>query len=92
MIRAGSILARMKAGAVRFDKESDWYADFENELLRFPRAVHDDQVDAWAHMGQLLDKMREGPSESELLMLHYEEELEDLGEDSIDNRNAVTGY
>ncbi|CAB4241276.1 Archaeophage PsiM2, terminase large subunit [uncultured Caudovirales phage] len=92
MIRAGSILARMKAGAVRFDKESDWYADFENELLRFPRAIHDDQVDAWAHMGQLLDKMREGPSEADLLLLHYEEEMEELGEDSIDNRNAVTGY
>ena len=46
--RAGSIQARMRAGAVRFDKEADWFQPFEEELLRFPRDKHDDQVDAWA--------------------------------------------
>ncbi len=35
-----------------------WQADFESELLRFPTAVHDDQVDALGLIGQLLDSIR----------------------------------
>ena len=46
MVRARSIQARMRAGAVRFDKEAEWYQNFEDELMRFPRDKHDDQVDA----------------------------------------------
>jgi phage terminase large subunit-like protein len=34
-----------------------WKAEFESELLRFPAAVHDDQVDALGLIGQLLDHM-----------------------------------
>jgi hypothetical protein len=34
-----------------------WYEDFRSELLAFPTARHDDQVDALGLIGQLLDKM-----------------------------------
>ena len=45
-MRAKSIQARMRAGAVKFDKNGDWYDTLESEMLRFPRDKHDDQVDA----------------------------------------------
>lgn len=55
-IRAGSMQARMKAGACRFDHETDWFGAYQDELLRFQpskQAQTDDQVDgsAWLHVG-----------------------------------------
>jgi len=35
-----------------------WLGEFEHELLRFPSAVHDDQVDALGLIGQLLDHIQ----------------------------------
>lgn len=35
--RSYSFQARLRAGAVKFDKEAEWYYDYENELCRFPR-------------------------------------------------------
>lgn len=35
--RSYSIQGRMRVGAVRFDKEADWYQDLEDEMTRFPR-------------------------------------------------------
>ena len=37
-----------------------WFADFRSELLSFPAGKHDDQVDALALAGQLLDMMVPG--------------------------------
>ena len=37
---------RFEAGKILLPKEAPWLADFENELLAFPNARHDDQVDA----------------------------------------------
>ena len=34
-----------------------WCEPFENELLRFPTARHDDQVDSLGLIGQLLDEI-----------------------------------
>jgi predicted phage terminase large subunit-like protein len=72
LTRARSIQARMRSGACRFDKDTDWYQGFEDELLRFPRDKHDDQVDAWAYLGLMLDKMWEAPTEKEIEAEEYE--------------------
>ena len=88
--RARSMQARMRAGAVKFDSEADWYAPFEDELLKFPRDKHDDQVDAWAYMGMLLDKMWEAPSNHEVEDEEYEAFLKTDNADS--GRSVVTGY
>jgi predicted phage terminase large subunit-like protein len=88
--RARSIQARMRANACKFDKEAEWYQTFEEELMRFPRDRHDDQVDAWAYMGLMIDRMAEAntPEEDE-----EEEYLASLQEDSLDiGRNRTTGY
>jgi predicted phage terminase large subunit-like protein len=71
-VRAQSIRARMSMGGLYVKSGSAWLMDFEHELLRFPAAVHDDQVDALGLIGQLLDHIQ-APVSS------VEDELIDLG-------------
>lgn len=89
--RARSIQARMRAGSVKFDKDADWYPAFEDELSRFPRDKNDDQVDAFAYLGLLLDKLIEAPTARDLAEEEYEDEFNESGL-SYAGRNAVTGY
>jgi predicted phage terminase large subunit-like protein len=89
--RARSMQARMRAGAVKFDMTQDWYQSFEDELLRFPRDRHDDQVDAWAYIGLLLDQMQTAMTQNELEEEEYRLALHDYGYDQ-QGRNEVTGY
>jgi predicted phage terminase large subunit-like protein len=56
----------MRAGAVRFNKEANWYAPLVDEMLVFPRGQHDDQVDALAYIGLALDKVIVAPTKEEL--------------------------
>lgn len=91
LTRARSIQARMRSGACRFDKEAEWYQAFEDQLLRFPRDKHDDQVDAWAYLGLMLDRMWEAPTEKEA----EEEEYRTYMSDSLDvdsGRSSICGY
>jgi predicted phage terminase large subunit-like protein len=89
--RARSIQARMRAGAVKFDKQAEWYGGLESEMMRFPRDRHDDQVDAIAYLGIILDKMSEGRTEEEIAEEEYEEEYENAGFND-QGRSATTGY
>ena len=88
--RARSMQARMRAGACKFDKEAEWYSTFEEELMRFPRDRHDDQVDAWAYMGLMLDKMQEASTPQEL----EEEEWDAFKHENEEQvgRSIYTGY
>jgi predicted phage terminase large subunit-like protein len=91
--RARSIQARMRIGSVKFNKQEDWYGVFEEELLRFPRDRHDDQVDAMSYMGLVLDKFIVAPTKEE----EDEEEMEDLLREAHENesgsgRCVSTGY
>lgn len=52
--RARPIQGRMRQGMVLLPKDAPWLASFESELLSFPSGVHDDQVDAFAWIGQML--------------------------------------
>jgi predicted phage terminase large subunit-like protein len=54
-VRAQSIRGRMSMKGLFVPADAPWRADFESELLRFPAAAHDDQVDALGLVGQLLD-------------------------------------
>lgn len=89
--RARSIQARMRAGAVKFDKNADWYQTLEDECVRFPRDKHDDQVDALAYLGQMIDKMVEAPTIQEIRDIEYNDEYARSGLFES-GRNAVTGY
>jgi len=89
--RARSIQARMRAGAVKFDKGADWYPVLEHEVLQFPRGKHDDQVDGLSYLGLIIDKMFEGRTTDEIVDEEYTEDLEDSDLGS-QGRCATTGY
>lgn len=90
MQRARNIQARMRARSVLFDKGADWYPDLEDEMLRFPRSKHDDQVDAMAYLGMLLDRMVEAPTREEEEEEEYDAEYK--RDFTAPTRNAWTGY
>ena len=91
LTRARSVQARMRSGACRFDKDAEWYQNFEDELIRFPRDKHDDQVDAWAYLGLMLDRMWEAPTEKELEEEEYEAyKAENNG--AYQGRSVTCGY
>jgi predicted phage terminase large subunit-like protein len=92
-MRARSIQAMHKAGAIRYDKESSWWPAFEAELLMVadsgPRGRHDDQFDAFAYLGLTIDQHWEAQSDEEI----EDEEYEQVFEDYHDlGRDVHTGY
>jgi len=89
--RARSIQARMRAHGVKFDVEEDWFPAFEDECLTFPRGKNDDQVDAFAYLGLMLDLLIEAPSKEEMDDEEYEDEYERSGFNN-QGRSATTGY
>ena len=89
--RARSIQARMRAGQVKFDKDADWWDVFFDECLSFPRAKHDDVVDALAYQGILIDHMSEGMTKEELDEEEYEETYKNSGYADL-GRDTCTGY
>jgi predicted phage terminase large subunit-like protein len=89
--RARVIQARMRAKTVKFDKKSDWYPLLEEELVIFPRGRHDDQVDALAWLGMLLDYITEAPTQEEIEEEEYNDELQRSGF-NLSGRSAITGY
>jgi predicted phage terminase large subunit-like protein len=89
--RAASFQARCRAQGVRFDKDAPWYLPLEMEMLSFPRAIHDDQVDALGWLGIGLDEMTEHPSVEEVDEEEYHEARRSA-EVEMGGRSAVTGY
>ena len=89
--RARSIQARMRAGGVKFDKSQEWYPALEDELMKFPRDKHDDQVDAMAYLGMIVDKMVQGMTKEEIEEDEWETFLKESNHVS-DGRCASTGY
>jgi predicted phage terminase large subunit-like protein len=55
--KAQAIQGRMAMGMVLFPKKASWYQDARDELLSFPRARHDDFVDALSAIGRGLGVM-----------------------------------
>jgi predicted phage terminase large subunit-like protein len=89
--RARPLQARVKARAVKFDKSADWWADMEDELLKFPRGRHDDQVDATSYMMLAVHKMAEANTPEEDADEEYEDERSGSGANE-QGRNDTTGY
>lgn len=95
--RGRSYQRRMRAGQCRFDKKAEWYADFEQENLRFTGAAQatlDDQFDAAALLSRGFDDLAQVEPED-----FYDEEDWELDRGfynrpkaAADGRSAVTGY
>lgn len=61
--KAQSIAGRMSMGMVMFPRFAGWLEDAREELLKFPRASHDDFVDALSHLGLGLGVLTKAPAE-----------------------------
>jgi predicted phage terminase large subunit-like protein len=55
--KARAFQGMLELGRVRLPKLADWRDALETELLRFPMAAHDDQVDALSLIGRSVDKL-----------------------------------
>lgn len=91
--RGRSIQAMMKAGGVKFDKDNDWYADLESELMTItpagPKGRHDDFFDAFAYIGLTVNLYHEARTPAEVEEDEWEEEIHiNFGYGA----SAVTGY
>jgi predicted phage terminase large subunit-like protein len=53
LARARPLQGRMQQGMVSFSAGAAWFDSLQAEMLRFPAAAHDDQVDSMAWMTQL---------------------------------------
>lgn len=91
IMRARSIQGRVRARTVKVDKEADWFPTFEDELTKFPRTRNDDQVDAFAYLGLLLDRIIEAPTQEEQEEEEYFDELHGSGISDY-GRSRITGY
>lgn len=87
--RARSFQARFKAGGVKFDKSAPWYNELEEEMVRFPKARHDDQVDALSWLGLIVDQVHEADSPEEEAEYEYQQAKSHY---TSDGRSTVTGY
>jgi hypothetical protein len=80
----------MRAGASRFNTEATWYNALEDEMVRFPKDRHDDQVDALSWIGLTLDIQSNAPTPEEQLEDEYEEEFGSYTQN--DGRSLTCGY
>lgn len=82
MARARAFNYRMKAGGVKFDMNAHWFPVLQEEMLRFDKAPHDDQVDALAYIGEAINEIHE-----------YEQNDDDQFRPPMrQGRNRTTGY
>ena len=87
--RARSFQARLRGGGVKFDKGAAWYPDYEDELVRFPKSRHDDQVDASSWLGLVIDQVHNA---STLQEMEEEDYMTMMKESQEDGRSSVCGY
>jgi predicted phage terminase large subunit-like protein len=87
--RARSLQARMRSGGIRYNTTASWYPSLEDEMARFPKDRHDDQVDALSWIGLVVDRVLEAPTIEEQEDEDYNEML---AEEAFGGRSTITGY
>jgi predicted phage terminase large subunit-like protein len=87
--RARGIQARLRAGSVKFNKEASWYPELEDEFCRFPKARHDDQVDALAWVGLTIDSVQHANTPEEENEAEYQSLIREYADDG---RDTICGY
>ncbi len=89
--RSRSMQARCRAGKVYVDMDSEWAADFIEELIRYPKHPFKDQFDTLGWLGLALDEMVPARTDDEYEDDQYEQMFETHSE-GFDGRDAMTGY
>lgn len=54
-VRIKTLQPRFKTGTIWFEENSDYLPELENELLTFPKGLHDDLIDALAYADQIIE-------------------------------------
>jgi len=91
--RGRPLQKRMRGGGCRFDMKADWYAAYENELIRFTGqsdAVADDQFDSTATLAMGLENMAD--VEDDDFLDDDEIEMNNNDPRRLVGRSQVTGY
>jgi predicted phage terminase large subunit-like protein len=91
-VRARPIQKLIRAGKVQFDQDAEWWPELQQELIHFPRGKYNDQVDALAWLGFMIDKMAYVPTKKEIEEELYEEEKEELQDPIEIGMNWITHY
>jgi len=96
-VRGRFLQKRMRARGMRFNKESYWYAGYENELRRFTgdsEAVLDDQFDSTSILCRGLEEKRSDLEDEDFLTESEEEYLyqSQALRKIASGRNTITGY
>lgn len=91
-VRGRSIQGRTQVHGVKFNKKTDWYTQFEQECLQFPKSKWDDQVDAFGLLGMALDKFQQARTEQERDFDDYMDEVRRDSDLLEQGRNSTTGY
>jgi hypothetical protein len=105
-VRGRSFQKRMKAGTMRFDRESEWFEPYKEECLRFTgvaQARLDDQFDSSATLCIGLDRLPPMTDEDLVDSQVQEEDPDEVeveersyyaqhGGFQVDGRSRVTGY
>jgi len=93
-VRGRSLQKRMRARGCRFNKDAEWYEDYEAELLRFTgdsEAILDDQFDSSALLSRgfenLVVEEDDSLSEEEEEFIHMSGRLK-----GGEGRSQITGY
>ena len=84
--RASAFQGMMKAGAVYFDHEADWFPVVYQEMTRFPKGKNDDIVDSLGYIGLTLEDIAPAVSQDEFEDSFYNQEPIYPG------RSQLTGY
>tara|TARA_R110000787_G_scaffold137573_8_gene251205 strand:- start:651 stop:2213 length:1563 start_codon:yes stop_codon:yes gene_type:complete len=58
ILRTSAIAGMVNEGRVLLPRSADWLGEFEHEIVRFPAAEHDDQVDAFSLLGRMIGKIK----------------------------------
>jgi len=77
--RARAIQGRMRQGMVYFPEYEQWYEGLQDEMLRFPDGKNDDQVDALAWIGKMMEMFVPIPPPREEKKKSWRDKLSALG-------------
>jgi predicted phage terminase large subunit-like protein len=87
-LRARPIQGRMRQGKVYIRRDAPWTDTFVTELLRFPGASKDDQVDALAWIGQMMNNVQYIPPPTTEIA-SWRERLESYGDHGLVTTNPA---
>ena len=75
LVRARPLQARMQQGLVAFPVDAPWFMTAQNEMLRFPAGKHDDIVDCFAWMAQLMGGKSAPKAEKDKALKSWKDKL-----------------